>query len=160
MTSEADNNKNFLSDLINNFEYVPENDIEDIESMRLASESLISDRIKTRSIDNNLDVDVEISSFLFDKISFEKTQTLVEEKETSNLIFLNDIDNNDIDANSNNTTLLEFDSNENEYLIENLALKKDTNKILTSYLIIDINDDCIQFCLAESSRQLIQLVSL
>ncbi|CAG8517220.1 2815_t:CDS:2, partial [Scutellospora calospora] len=58
--SEADNNKNFLSDLINNFEYVPENDIKDVESMGLASESLMSDGIETGNIDNNLDVDVEI----------------------------------------------------------------------------------------------------
>ncbi|CAG8717202.1 273_t:CDS:1, partial [Racocetra fulgida] len=124
MASEADNNKNFLSDLINNFEYVPENDIEDIESMGLASESLISDGIETGSIDNNLDVDVEISPFLFDKISFERARALVEEEKTSDLIFLNDIDNDDIDADSNDTTSSEFDSNESEYLIENLALKK------------------------------------
>ncbi|CAG8451188.1 815_t:CDS:1 [Cetraspora pellucida] len=143
MVLEADNNKNFLSDSINNFEYVPKNDIEDIESMGLASESLISDGIKTGSIDNNLDVDVEISPFLFDKISFERVWILVEEKETSDLIFLNNIDNDDIDANSNDTTSLKFDSNESEYLIKNLTLKKDSSKMLTPCSIVDIDDDCI-----------------
>ncbi|CAG8750303.1 10006_t:CDS:1, partial [Racocetra persica] len=158
MASEADNNKNFLSDLINNFEYVLENDIEDIESMGLASESLISDGIEMGSIDNNLDVDVEISPFLFDKISFERAWALVEEEETSNLIFLNDIDNDDIDADSNDTTSSEFDSNESEYLIENLALKKGTSKMLTLCPIIDIDNGRIQCCSTESSRRLTQLV--
>ncbi|CAG8760714.1 14055_t:CDS:1, partial [Racocetra fulgida] len=68
----ANNNKDFLRDLINNFEYISENDIEDIESMGLASKSLISNGIEIGSNDNNLDFDLEISSFLFNKTSFEK----------------------------------------------------------------------------------------
>ncbi|CAG8620157.1 26720_t:CDS:2, partial [Dentiscutata erythropus] len=95
-----------------NFEYVPENDIEDIESMGLVSESLISDEIETESIiDNTLDFDIEINNFHFDKDSFERARILAEAEETNDLILLNNIDNDDLNIDDNDIlTLSEFDS--------------------------------------------------
>ncbi|CAG8710434.1 14657_t:CDS:2, partial [Dentiscutata heterogama] len=132
------------------------------------SESLISDRIETGSTtDNILDFDLEINNFCFDEDSFERAQILAEAEETNDLILLNNMDNDDIDIYGNDIlTLSEFDSvssmsgsNENEYLIEDLILKK-SNKILTPCPIIDINDGRIQCCLAYSPKQrcLAQLV--
>ncbi|CAG8730636.1 10538_t:CDS:2 [Dentiscutata erythropus] len=111
-------NKTFFNDLISNFEYVPENDIEDIESMGLASESLISNKIETGSTtDNILNFDLEINNFCFDEESFERARILAEAEETDNLILLNNMDNDDIDIYGNDILTLSAVSSTSETFI-------------------------------------------
>ncbi|CAG8789768.1 35876_t:CDS:2, partial [Racocetra persica] len=97
--------------------------------------------------DNELDYDVEIKPFLFNEISFEKARACAEADENSDLIFLNNISDNNIEINDELSS--DFSSEpstsnlyENEFLIENLVSKKNTCQMLTRCSILDIDEEC------------------
>ncbi|CAG8577335.1 4635_t:CDS:1, partial [Ambispora gerdemannii] len=156
-----------LNDVLffNNFDYVPDDyDMENIESMDLATKSLTSESTITGSVVNDAsDFNIEINPFHFDKANFEVARALAEADNDNDIFLLKDIDI-DTETESNDILTSELNSitsnsnDENEYFIENI--EENTNQALSVCLILDLIDDRIQRCLNHSQKNKVHLLNL
>ncbi|CAG8706939.1 17962_t:CDS:2, partial [Dentiscutata erythropus] len=121
--------RTIFNSLINDLEYVLE---EDVESIGLTNESLIFDDIEAESINKDeLDYNIEINPFLFDKISFERARALAKADENSDTIFLNNVSDNSDELTSSEFNLESTTSNSSLKLghidLTNLEHKHEVN---------------------------------
>ncbi|CAG8795516.1 23703_t:CDS:2, partial [Cetraspora pellucida] len=154
MDKETGSHETILNFINSNYECVNSNEDDyllDNDSTSFISESLASENCRTESTMN--EDEIEMNSFVWDRIGFEKAYAMAAADENEDLIWEDiEVENDETDS----ISIFNSESTEGSiYVVDNVS-----SKSLTSCVLIDTVDGHIQCCASQTERQrpLTQLV--